>query len=658
MSPACCVRLHGACRRRTRGSAKRPSARAECPAKEAAARTDRYGDPLPDGAVARLGTVRFRHSGGFISSLVYTPDGKTLVSGGDDGTVRLWEVKSGREMLRIQDYYDASDGVAVAPDGKTAAALGSDHLVHLWDMTTGKDLRLFRPAPAASPESAAALPLSVAFAPDGKLIVAAINDDSLCVWETATGKLVWQVPEQEADAQKRHFAGACFSPDGKYVAAGSAVGGGFLWDAGSGKLQRRVGKSGECFVIAFSPDGAGLAASGQDYVVRLWDVASGREVQRYSGHKDYIQSIVFTPDGKGLVSSADDKTIRFWDVASGRETRRLEDLDWNANCLALSPDGKTLAAATGFGRSIRFWDVTTGKEQILFPGSDGPISDLAFSPDGRCVASGGFDGIIRFWDPATGKEIRRLTGQAHQDIDTLCWSPDGRRLASGAAEQPIRLWDIATGKELHRLAGKARWRCLAFFPDGVSLAVTPFDPDADFAGVWTPGSDQEPRILDGPHGPQTGGAHYIDVSPDGKWVAVVHPLVGVSLCEAASGKEVRRFGRGVDNNVGWVHFAPDGQTLFGIDNQDWFYIWSIPTGKEVRRVPCASRQTEDLCGRNVPRWQSLGRGRRTRIGFPMGHRLGPEVPVPQRTLLRRGFPVRRRPDFRVFRARRRPVGLW
>ena len=164
-----------------------PPRAAERPAKEAAARTDRYGDPLPDGAVARLGTVRFRHSGGFISSLVYTPDGKTLVSGGDDGTVRLWEVKSGREMLRIQDYYDASDGVAVAPDGKTAAALGSDHLVHLWDMTTGKDLRLFRPAPAASPESAAALPLSVAFAPDGKLIVAAINDDSLCVWETATG---------------------------------------------------------------------------------------------------------------------------------------------------------------------------------------------------------------------------------------------------------------------------------------------------------------------------------------------------------------------------------------------------------------------------------------------------------------------------------------
>ena len=257
-----------------------------------------------------------------------------------------------------------------------------------------------------------------------------------------------------------------------------------------------------------------------------------------------------------------------------------------------------------------------------------------------------------FLESANGKEIRRLTGQAHQDIDTLCWSPDGRRLASGAAEQPVRLWDVATGKELHRLAGKPKWRCLAFFPDGVSLAVAPFDPDADFAGVWTPGSDQEPRRLDGPHGPQTGGAQWVDVSPDGKWVAVVHPLMGVSLYEAKTGKEVRRFGRVADNNVAWVHFAPDGQALFGTDNQDWFYIWSIPTGKEVRRVPCASRQTEDLGSQNVPRWQGSGRGRRAWVGFPLGYHLGSAIPVLHRTLLCRDVPIHLRGEIYVFLARR------
>jgi WD40 repeat protein len=189
-----------------------PPRAAESPAKESVAGTDRYGDALPDGAVARLGTVRFRHDDGFIRPLVYTPDGKTLVSGGSEGTVRLWEVKSGRETLRIHGYIgdESSAGVAVAPDGKTAASPGSDHLLHLWDMTTGKDIRLLHPPPDAVPKSAA-------FSPDGKTVVAAIFDDSPCVWETATGKLVWQAPKQK-DVR---IDAACFSPDGKYVAAGS-----------------------------------------------------------------------------------------------------------------------------------------------------------------------------------------------------------------------------------------------------------------------------------------------------------------------------------------------------------------------------------------------------------------------------------------------------
>jgi len=562
-----------------------PPPAAERPAHEATEGTDRYGDPLPDGAVARLGTVRFRHAGrvpGWVGALVYAPDGKTLLSGGNDGTVRLWEVKSGREMLRVHDYYEYRNSVAFAPDGKTAASLGSDKLVHLWDMKTGKDVRVFHPPQNASPQSVA-FPLSVAFAPDGKRIVAAINEATPCVWDTATGNLVWQAPKPEEDHQ---FEGACFSPDGKYVAASAGIGGrAFLWEASSGKFLRQFEKSDDCLTFAFSPNSACLAASDKDYIVRLWDVASGREVQRYSGHKKYIQSIVFTPDGKGLVTCAEDETIRFWDVASGRETRCLEAVDEEVHCLALSPDGKTLAAAGGT-KTIRFWDVATGNEQVPVSGHNGSISGLEFSPDGRRVASGCHDGIIRIWDAADGKEISRLTGHAHQCISSLCWSPDGGRLASAAYDQTIRLWDVAAAKELHRLTVGANWHCIAFFPDGASLAVSPLGPNRQSAGVWTPGADREPRLLDGPHGPQIGSLG-VEVSADGKWVAVVHSNTksGVSLCEAESGKEVRRFGP-AGNEVCLLHFAPDGRTLFGTIRDmdgDQLCVWSLPSGEEVRR---------------------------------------------------------------------------
>ncbi len=270
------------------------------PAKGAAAGTDRYGDPLPDGAVARLGTVRFRHAN-YISSIVYAPDGRTLVSGSADGTVRVWDVKSGKEMLRVRNFAECSFDVAVAPDGKTAACPGNDNSVHLWDMTTGKDIRLFRPAKDASPQS-------VAFSPDGKMLAAAIYDDSLCVWGTATGKLVWQVPEQEGDEVKRGFGSLCFSPDGKYVTAGG-WGGGFVWEASSGKLHRRLGRSEDHpAAVAFSPDSACLAADGDDNIIRLWNVASGREVQQVTGHKKSIPCIAFAPDGKRLLSPAWTKT--------------------------------------------------------------------------------------------------------------------------------------------------------------------------------------------------------------------------------------------------------------------------------------------------------------------------------------------------------------
>ena len=362
----------------------------------------------------------------------------------------------------------------------------------------------------------------------------------------------------------------------------------FLWEASSGKFLRHFGKSDDypttAFTPVFTPDGTCLAANGKNYDVRLWDVGSGREVQRYSGHKDHINSVVFTPDGKGMISSAEDATIRFWDVASGRETRCLEGVDGDANCLALSPDGKTLAAAGG-AKTIRFWDVATGKEQVPVSGHNGSISGLAFSPDGRSVASGCDDGIIRLWDAADGKEIRRLTGHAHHAIATLCWSPNGGRLASAAYDQTIRLWDTGTGKELHRLIADGPWRCMAFFPDGASLAVSPLGPDSNFAGVWSPGAGQELRRLDGPHGLQI-GVHGIDVSADGKWVAVVHTNTksGVSLCEADSGKEVRRFGP-MGNDIGWLHFAPDGRVLFGTIRNDGgqLCVWSVPSGNEIRR---------------------------------------------------------------------------
>jgi WD40 repeat protein len=232
-------------------------------------RGDLYGDPLPPGALVRMGTVRLRHS---YAEVVFGADSKTLISVGGDGwdlNVRFWEAATGKQARRID--LGARRGVrTIAADGKTVAVAEESKVLHVWEAATGKEIRRIPVPPGRGYVN------GIALAPDGRAIATASYTEAMFiqVWETTTGSELWHLE------QKNSWGGPLFfSPDGKTLMSvqGDAL---ILWDTSTGKERCRLPVK-AANSAAFSPDGTRLASVVGDGTVTLWDARTGKELATF-----------------------------------------------------------------------------------------------------------------------------------------------------------------------------------------------------------------------------------------------------------------------------------------------------------------------------------------------------------------------------------------
>jgi WD40 repeat protein len=582
---------------------------AERPAAERLARTDTRGDPLPPSARSRLGTLRWRHSAGVLY-VAYTPDGKQILSASQDGTLRLWEVDTGREVRRLGKEVTAPNmnggpvdanawlaysrglitSAAIAPDGKSAVSTVQEGTITHWDLASGQAIRQFK---ASNPTGIFALALS----PDGKLLVTLGHDQIARLWDLAEGKELRKFNEQPNNQPRRLFfrggpgAHVFFAADGATVYAGAmelennrynAVV--KRWETATGKeLPTLKGPQGGYQSLAFAPDGKTFIWGDNTGTFRVWDLAEAKEVRTFGGAQQggFANALAFSADGKQLAARSYDGTIHLWDVAAGKELRQL-GAQLNAqnfgfavyggfalSNMAFAPDGKYLASGVG-GNTVGQWETATGKKRDSSGGHHGPVFNLAVSADGQTVATRASDNSVHLWDSTTGKETKQFV--VPSAVNVAAFSQDGRRLLLGGYDLTLRLWDVEAGKELHQwrvpqtanlFGGNNMIVCVALSPDGKVAATRGGD---QVIRLWDPVSGKELRhIIEMPEG--TGAnvffaahnnnmpAPRLTFAPDGATIAAL-PLEG-TLIELNTGRQ-----------------TPLDATI---------RLWDTTTGKLVRR---------------------------------------------------------------------------
>jgi WD40 repeat protein len=307
--------------------------RADQPEKNTERRYDLYGDRLPDGAIARIGTVRLRHTDNAVS-LAYSPEGQLLASGGSDNVICLWEANSGKEVRRLTGSERWLSQLCFSPDGRVLAA-ASHHaeVVQVWNVSDGK--QLFRLKGGC-----------VAFAPDGKSLATGCKDNLIRFWESSTGK------------ELRQFAGhidevrcLAFAPNGKMLASGGKDKTVCIWSVANANILHKI-KDYQNGVqsISFATDGERIVI-GSNGAANVYNAGTGAHIHDLASPKEGIGAILFSPDGTTIAATSDRRGIRRWDAATGRQLRDLTSASWHfdesVGCLAISPDGKQLACATG-----------------------------------------------------------------------------------------------------------------------------------------------------------------------------------------------------------------------------------------------------------------------------------------------------------------------
>ncbi|MBX9628328.1 MAG: hypothetical protein K2X82_31300, partial [Gemmataceae bacterium] len=586
-------------------------------------------DPLPPGAVARMGSPRLRHPGG-MASLLFGLDGKVLVSA-HEPIACVWDAATGRLVRELGSRSDDADtdvavGVGILADGKTLVVTGdrrtgrrtSVSRCFVWDLGRDAEARVFRvdhskfKTPFSNPRT---------FAPDGSLMAEA-NPHGTAVHlfdrdGSPAGDLDHVFPENGRAWPRDPLA---FSPDGKLLYVPREDLGLVVWDTATRKPVRTVGEGRRPVAVAASPDGKQVATfdvaepqKDQGWrrapeAVRVWDPSTGKALAEFAWKADpdgqYTHFVGFLPDGSlwAAAASLSDLTFRRWDRETGRPAA-----DWAARlpnqsiqAVAVSPDGSRTAAA-GHDAIIRLLDGRTGKDVTPGGGHRAEVVDLRFTPDGRRLVTASADHTARTWDAGTGTELRSV--EVAEQYPRL--SPDGATVyaakytpAGGKEAWTTIARDTATGREKWRLPDAL---VVAPHPDGGT--VWRYGPKEMEATVADAATGAPGRVIPGPGLPAAfGDGGRLAISLTGKgaevsgWdVATGRKRFGWDLKEAGllrAGPLKHNLNQEYADSVGAVAASPDGKHLAVVvtrnlvveDDAASVYLCEGATGKVVWQV--------------------------------------------------------------------------
>lgn len=507
---------------------------------------------------------------GVVWNVAFSPNGKLLATAGQDRIARIWDASTGAKLMELSGHADEVYQPVFRPDGSRLATVSPDGTSKVWDVVTGKELLTLFEGDGGSSQW-------LAYSPDGsRIAVANLKEDGegwATVWDAVTGHKLFTLPHENA-----YVRSVAFSPDGSRFVTNSDNRTAKIWDAVNGKeLLTLYGQTDGFTNAAYSPDGTRIAAAIHDRQIQVWDARTGQALFTLAGHTDAIATVAFSSDGNRLISSSKDGTARVWNVAPSREVLTLVNgpviISPVGARLVYSPDGTRLAVAYS-DPIAKVWDMTTGKLLLNLAGHTVAVSNVAYSTDGTRLATAGRDGTARVWDAASGKELQTFSLPT-EFVAGVSFSPDGSRLATAGFDPTAHIWDVGTGKEVLTLAGgHTDWlTSIVFSPDGLRIATSDFDTTAV---VWDAVTGKKIFSLTG----HTDAVRQIAFSADGKRLATASFDGSAKVWDADSGKELFTL-LGHAGGVWSVAFSPDGKYIATASADKSAKIWDGHTGKEL-----------------------------------------------------------------------------
>jgi RNA polymerase sigma factor (sigma-70 family) len=417
---------------------------------KAAIRVDRYGDPLPPGAVARLGSLRF-HVPDQIKALAFAPDGKTLAASSYAGMYVI-DATSGRRIKRLPTLgrsWSPEDHLAISPDSKRLLSIGpkvgnnGKGVIHDWDLNGEGPPREYE-------RKGAGLVAWLGWSAKGEPLAICDERKAVLLYELATGgSRRFSCKAESGDFGSSVFA---YTPAGQTLALvdnGNAI---HIWDTVTGR-ERCVLQPKDTLVrhLAFASDGRALASLNADLPlsnrrsIQLWDAVTGKLLHTVRMEEKDIALISFSPDGKTL-ATAGRSGVRFWDVMAGTEKRRAQGEGLDMQSIAFSGDGRTFAAVERHTGAFQLWDVASDRRKTMPVGHGAAPYGASFSSDGRRVVSCcNVDGTIYVWDAADGEPLLCIHRHGQWARDAL-FSEDGRSIYSAWTAEDVWISDAANGK--------------------------------------------------------------------------------------------------------------------------------------------------------------------------------------------------------------------
>ena len=424
-------------------------------AEDKAIRVDRYGDPLPPGAVARLGSLRY-HVPDQIKTLAFAADGKTLSVSSYAGLYVI-DAASGRRIKRLPTLgrsWSPEDHLAISPDCKRLLSIGpkvgnnGKGVIHDWDLNGEGPPREYE-------RKGAGLVAWLGWSTKGEPLMICDERKAVLLYELATGSS----RRFSCKAESGNFGSSVFAytPAGQTLALVDNSNAIHIWDTVTVR-ERCVLKPKDTLVrhLAFASDGRALASLNFDLppsnrrAVQLWDAVTGRLLHTLTMEEKDTALIALSPDGK-LLASAGRSGVRFWDVMAGTEKRRAQGEGLDMQSITFSGDGRTLAAVQRHTGAFHLWDVASGKLKTTPVGHGAAPYGASFSSDGRRVVScRNVDGTIYVWDAADGKPLLCIHRFGRMARDAL-FSEDGRTIYSASTDEEVWISDAANGERRHVL---------------------------------------------------------------------------------------------------------------------------------------------------------------------------------------------------------------